>query len=185
MTTTTSPLGRLPGGRYPARMKKSTADIEVTTQTVDGLDGPTFLFRLLNEIGIISQLSTAVLEKTLPDGLKAADFRLLNHFVRLGGPRTPVELARSFQITKGTMTHTLQKMTKLGLVEIAPHGGDGRSKWVDITEAGRRAHAQSLGQLLPEIENILEMLDPAVEAELKNALPALVALRELLDRARD
>ncbi|MFK7793583.1 MAG: MarR family winged helix-turn-helix transcriptional regulator [Devosiaceae bacterium] len=146
---------------------------------------PTLWFQIFNEIGIINQLSTTQLERTLPTGLKFADFRVLNHFMRLGGPRTPLALANSFQVTKGTMTHTLQKLDRLGLITIAAHAKDGRSKLVDITDAGRTAHAQSLAGLLPSMEGVVQGLDPTVETALRDALPALSALREALDKARD
>ncbi len=146
---------------------------------------PAFWFRIFNEIGIINQLASTLLEAALPNGLKAADFRLLNHFVRLGGPRTPVELARSFQVTKGTMTHTVQKMSALGMVTLVPNGADGRSKWVDITDAGREAHAKTMVSLLPDMERAMAPLQGGEKSALQEALPALVALREALDKARD
>lgn len=170
---------------YRARMETSSPNAKPTDVTAPLDDAPAFWFRLFNEIGIINQLSTTQLEASLPKGLKAADFRLLNHFMRLGGPRTPVALAQSFQVTKGTMTHTLQKMSGLGLVTLAPNGGDGRSKLVDITEAGRQAHAQALRNLLPSMEGALGNFDAAVMADLQTALPALAKLREALDKARD
>ena len=44
---------------------------------------------VLNEIGIISQLSRAKLESRLNDGLTQHHFGALNHLVRLGDGRTP------------------------------------------------------------------------------------------------
>ncbi len=52
---------------------------------------------VLNEIGIISQLSRAKLESRLNDGLTQHHFGALNHLVRLGDGRTPLEMARASQ----------------------------------------------------------------------------------------
>lgn len=41
-------------------------------------------FRVLNEIGIISQLATTAFERAMPQGMTLAQFTVLNHFVRLG-----------------------------------------------------------------------------------------------------
>lgn len=178
-------LGRMDVPVYSEVMVAHPPPSETSPPPSDASEGSAFWFQLFNEIGIISQLSTSVLENALPDGLKAADFRVLNHFMRLGGPRTPVQLARSFQVTKGTMTHTIQKMSGLGLITIVPHGDDGRSKWVDITQAGRDAHAKALARLGPDMESVFSRLHPTVKEELHAALPALAALRNVLDKARD
>ena len=42
-------------------------------------------FVLLNEIGIINQLSSARFEAALPNGLNQPQFSVLNNFARLGG----------------------------------------------------------------------------------------------------
>ena len=69
-------------------------------------------FRFFTEIGIIEQLARNRLERGLPDGLKISQFSVLNHLVRLGGEWSPARLARAFQVTKGAMTNTLQRLEK-------------------------------------------------------------------------
>ncbi|MGH6951145.1 MAG: MarR family winged helix-turn-helix transcriptional regulator, partial [Vitreimonas sp.] len=64
-------------------------------------------FRALNEIGIINQLAQTIFERVMPAGMTLAQFIVLNHFVRLGGSRSPAELASAFQLTRATMTSTL------------------------------------------------------------------------------
>ena len=49
---------------------------------------PAPIFEFFNEIGIISQLSSALFSRTLPDGLHVSHFSILNHMVRLGDGRT-------------------------------------------------------------------------------------------------
>ena len=67
---------------------------------------PELLFTLFNEIGIGNQLSSTRFERALPKGLTTSQFSVLNNFVRLGGTRSPKQLANAFQVTKGAMTNT-------------------------------------------------------------------------------
>ena len=55
------------------------------------------IFQVLTEIGIIYQLSNTSLEKSLPLGIKASQFKVLNHLVRLGDGTTPAKLAKHFK----------------------------------------------------------------------------------------
>ena len=139
-------------------------------------------FRLFTEIGIIAQLSQNWLERTLPDGMSLAQFGVLNHFCRLGEPSSPGRLARSFQITKGAMTNTLQRLHAQGFVRIEADPADARAKVVMITETGRRARDQAL-KLAAEAMNDLPDHIPA--ANVRGALPFLERLRELMDSRRE
>ena len=95
-----------------------------------------YYFALFNEIGIIQQLSRAVMEAELPEGLMQSHFGVLNHLIRVKDGQTPLKLANAFQVPKTTMTHTLMGLEKHGLIEMRPNPKDGRSKCVWITEAG-------------------------------------------------
>jgi DNA-binding MarR family transcriptional regulator len=139
-------------------------------------------FRFFNEIGIIEQLARNVFERVLPDGLKVSQFALLNHFVRLGDDKNPADLARAFQVTKGAMTNTLQRLEARGLVTVGPDPDDGRGKRVHITEAGRRVRDRSIAALGPALA-VLER--EFGEAAFADALPFLERLRASLDAARD
>lgn len=149
-------------------------------------NGPTdsadpLLFAFFNEIGIIEQLARNRLERVLPDGLRLPHFVVLNHLVRLGDGRTPVELARAFQVTKGAMTNTLQRLEERGLVSLHPDALDGRAKRVRLTEAGRRMRAAAVEAVVPTFADI-ERVVPA--AEIERALPLLQRIRGELDRRR-
>lgn len=143
-------------------------------------DDPT-LFRVFNEIGIIEQLSRNAFERVMPDGLKLSQFAVLNHFVRLGGARSPVELARAFQVTKGAMTNTVQKLEAKGFVETRPDPSDGRAKRVTLTQAGRTARNDAIRALGPQMRDFENRIDMT---EIASLLPALTRLREILDQAR-
>ncbi len=95
-------------------------------------------FQLFNEIGIINQLSRTAFEARLPDGMVLPQFAVINHLIRVQDGRTPLQLARAFQVPKTSMTHTLAGLEKRGLVEMRANPEDARSKQVWLTEAGRR-----------------------------------------------
>ena len=140
------------------------------------------LFWFFNEIGIIEQLSRTAFERVMPAGMKLSQFTVLNHFVRLGGTRSPAELATAFQVTRGAMTNTLQKLETKGYIEIRPDPQDGRSKQVTITDAGESARAAAVAALAPHLDRLSCLLDLS---EIESVLPALVRVRETLDEDRN
>lgn len=145
-------------------------------------DGDPILFTFFNEIGIIDQLARARLDRALPDELRASHFIVLNHLVRMGDGKSPVALARAFQVTKGAITNTLQRLEARGLIALSADPDDGRGKRVTLTAAGRRMRDQSILQLWPAFADLAPV---ATAAEIEAVLPLLRRIREHLDRARD
>lgn len=139
-------------------------------------------FRLLNEIGIIAQLSRNILEARLPPGFVLAQFTVLNHLVRVGDGRTPVAIARAFQVPKTSMTHSLAVLEREGLIEIRKNIKDGRSKLVHITDAGKKFRQDAIDALAPDLKRIADAVPPDHVARL---LPDLEVLRKFLDSDRD
>lgn len=140
------------------------------------------LFELFTEIGIIQQLSTTLFNRRLPDGLHVSHFSVISHLVRLGDGQTPLALSRAFQVTKGTMTNTLNGLSRHALVTIEPHATDGRSKLVFLTRKGRTFHQQSIQSLGKDLTVLMNELDTEL---LLSTLPELRKLRQALDRQRD
>lgn len=138
--------------------------------------------RFFNEVGIISQLSNAAMERVLPDGMTLAQFGVLNHFARLGGERTPARLAAAFQVTKGAMTNTLKRLEDKDYVSIKPDPADGRGKLVKLTAKGARAREKALKAVTPQL---LQVADTDMLEELEAALPFLTRMRTYLDTARN
>lgn len=143
---------------------------------------PADFFEVFNEIGIIEQLSRAILEARLPDGLIAPHFTVLNHLVRVKDGQTPVHMARAFQVPKTSMTHTLKGLEAQGLIAVRPNAEDGRSKRVWLTDAGRAMRAQVIADLGPEFVKLAQGFDMERLAAIK---PVLTDLRIFLDAARD
>ena len=139
------------------------------------------LFRFLNEVGIIDQLARAMVENALPDGLKMSQFIVLNHLVRLGGDWSPARLAKAFQVTKGAITNTLQRLESRGLVRVESDPRDGRGKLVSLTAAGRNIRNQCIRRITPLFVELEEELG---EKRLEKALPLLQDVRKYLDEHR-
>jgi DNA-binding MarR family transcriptional regulator len=138
-------------------------------------------FRMFTEIAIIAQLSGNRLERVLPEGMSLAQFGVLSHFVRLGGAWAPSRLAAAFQVTKGAMTNTLQRLEAQGFVRIEDDPKDARGKLVEITDAGKRAREQGVRAVGGTIGPLTAAIPPS---EVKAVLPIIENLRKILDERR-
>jgi len=138
-------------------------------------------FQLFTEIGIINQLSTNRAERAMPHGLTMSQFGVLNHFSRDLPPKSPLELANAFQVTKGAMTNTLKQLESKGFIEIIPHETDKRSKIVSMSEKGRSAHVDAQIELAKVFS---DFVDAFTLEEIQDQLPALEKLRIWLDENR-
>lgn len=147
---------------------------------MDG-DDPMRVFAAFNEIGIISQLATAMLAASLSDGLHPSHFMIVNHLARMGDGKTPVKIAGAMQVTKNTMTHSLRVLESRGLIEISANPEDGRGKLVFLTEAGRAFRDEAIVAVSARFDAVLT---PEIEDLLARIRPDLVALRAHLDRNR-
>lgn len=140
-------------------------------------------FQAMTEIAIIGHLADTALAQTLPEELNVAGFGVLNHFVRLKRDgESPAQLARAFQVTKGAMTYTLQRLEERGYVTVEPDPDDARAKIVRITKAGRRARDAGVASVSPGMRALIGHIGAK---EFAAALPFLTKLREALDSARD
>lgn len=74
-------------------------------------------------------------------GLKTTQFSLLTAVERMG-PLQPGALARVLGLQASTLTRNLKPLLAAGLLHLGP-GADGRSRLVDITEAGRAKRAEA------------------------------------------
>lgn len=138
-------------------------------------------FQVLNEVGIISQLSSNLATRLLAPALNLSQFSLLNHFSRLGGERSLVQLASAMQVTKGAMTNTVARLAAKGLVDVLPDPADGRGKLVSLSDAGRAARQQALAGLA---EGLADLNRDIPLETLEAALPLLRQLRLWFDNHR-
>lgn len=139
------------------------------------------IFQFFTEIDIIKQLSSALFNKTLPDGLHVSHFAVISHLMRMGDGKTPVEITSVMQVTKATMTHTLNVLQKRNLIDVRANPDDGRSKLVFLTPAGKQFFGKAIGMVAAAYQPILAKCDIP---QLLATLPALQALRKILDENR-
>ncbi|MEO1106022.1 MAG: winged helix DNA-binding protein [Devosia sp.] len=140
------------------------------------------LFAVFNEIGIIEQLARTQFEAVMPDGLLLPHFSVLNHLVRLGDDKPLNRLAFAFQVTKGTMTNTIQRLERRGYVVVRPDPTDGRGKRVFLTDEGRAVREAAINALGPMLDALAKEVKPDV---FKAVLPHLSQLRAVLDEMRN
>lgn len=138
-------------------------------------------FMLFTEISILEQLSRVMFEARLPDGFALSHFAVLNHLMRVRDGRTPLDLAKAFQVPKTTMTHTLAILTRHGLVRVAGNPKDGRSKCIWITELGKAFRTQAIANVAGDFATLMTAYPVTKIAPL---IPGLQKLREIMDGMR-
>ena len=153
----------------------------MTTEPRTDQANPAEVFAFFTEIGIISQLSTALLAKTLPDDVHPSHFAIVNHLYRVGNGWTPVRIAAAMQVTKTTMSHSIKILEGRGLIELCPDPNDGRAKQVFITDTGRAFREKAIMQVVERFGHVLESEHRALMARI---LGDLQTLRRHLDENR-
>ena len=133
---------------------------------------------LFSEIVMVEQLARTRVTRVLPRGMEFSHFMVLNHFARLGGEKTPAQLARVFHVTKGAMTNTVGRLDAAGYVHVRPDWEDGRRKRVSLSPAGRAARDRAVEAIVPIFDDVIHGLGAE---RIRAALPVLRRLRELLD----
>lgn len=139
-------------------------------------------FGLFTEVGIIGQLSRAILERHLPDGLLADHYAVVNHLAAGRDGQTPLAIARAFQVPKTTITHRLSVLEAGGYLVLAPNPRDGRSKCVRLTPKGLLLRGEAARRAAGDLVAIEAGFDRAAVAE---ATALLRRLRMVMDAARD
>jgi len=133
---------------------------------------------LFSEILTNDQLIRNRLTRVLPKGMEISHFSVLNHLARIGDERSPAQLAKSFHVTRGAMTNTLNKLEWAGYVHIRPDWDDARRKMVSISPAGRKACEAAIAAITPMIT---EMVGELGAAKVRATLPVLRELRAKLE----
>ena len=113
----------------------------------------------------------------LPKGMELSHFSVLNHLCWHDGERTPAQLATAFNVTRGAMTNTLNKLEIAGYIHIRPDWDDARRKLIAISVAGRAARDEALRGIAPLISDVIDQLG---EDQVRSAIPILREIRERL-----
>lgn len=133
---------------------------------------------LFSELLTADQLLRNRLSRVLPKGMEISHFSVLNHLVFIHDERTPAQLAKTFHVTRGAITNTLNKLEWAGYVHIRPDWDDARRKLVAISPAGKRARDQAIDAIAPMINELVGDLGPD---KVRNVLPVLRELRLRLE----
>ena len=130
---------------------------------------------LLGEILALDQLVRNRLAKVLPKGMELSHFSVLNQLSHTKTERTPAQIAKSFRVTRGAITNTLNKLELSGYIHVRPDWDDARRKMVSISPAGIVARNNALTAVTPIIN---ELVSEMGEERLKAIVPILRELRQ-------
>ncbi len=103
--------------------------------------------------GLHRRISWRLAQMTASFGVMPGQFPVLSQ-LKYGGPCSQQALAASVGIEQSSMTATLSRMEKAGLIVRRSDGQDGRRKLVSLTAKGEEAYAvvkQCAEQLYQEI----------------------------------
>lgn len=134
---------------------------------------------LFSEILAVEQLARAQLTRLLPKGMELSHFSVLNHLAYSGTEKSPAELAKTFNLTRGAMTNTLGKLKWAGWVHIRPDWDDARRKMVSISPAGMAVRDAAIAGIAPLIDGIVDKVGA------DKARATLPVLREMRLRLED
>ncbi len=130
---------------------------------------------LFGEILALDQLVRNRLAKVLPKGMELSHFSVLNQLSHTKIERTPAQIAKSFRVTRGAITNTLNKLELSGYIHVRPDWDDARRKMVSISPAGIVARNNALAAVTPIIN---ELVSEMGEERLKAIVPILRELRQ-------
>ena len=133
---------------------------------------------LFGEILALDQLVRNRLAKVLPKGMELSHFSVLNQLSHTKIERTPAQIAKSFRVTRGAITNTLNKLELSGYIHVRPDWEDARRKMVSISPAGMAARNNALTAVTPIIEDLARDMG---EERLKAIVPILRELRQKLE----
>ena len=145
-------------------------------------DRQSLAISLFSELLAADQLVRNRLGRVLPKGMEISHFSVLNHLTWHEGERSPAQLAEAFNVTRGAMTNTLNKLEWAGYVHIRPDWDDARRKLVSISPAGRRAREEAISAIAASVSNIAETLG---EDKVRDMIPTLRGLRALMSERNE
>lgn len=129
---------------------------------------------LFSELLTLDQLTRASVAKVMPKGMELSHFMVLNHLAQTHVEKSPGQLAKSFHLTRGAMTNTLNKLEWAGWVHVRPDWDDARRKMVAISPSGQAARDAAIAGIAPVIA---DMVTQVGEDKVRATLPVLRALR--------
>ncbi|MCA3752742.1 MAG: MarR family transcriptional regulator [Phenylobacterium sp.] len=133
---------------------------------------------VLYELGAAEHALRAAVEARLPAPMSYTHFEVLRDFLRFGDGAPPAEIASRLRMSRGAVTHLLQRMEALGWIRLAGDDRDGRRKQVFLTPEGARMARAAATALRPGTDRLKIDLN---DNYLKEGLAFLQALRRSLE----
>ena len=124
----------------------------------DSPDNDPIAIALFSEMLASEQLMRGRLSRALPKGMELSHFVMLNYLSNQSRERSPAELAKIFNLTKGALTNTLGKLENFGYIHVRPDWDDARKKLVTISNAGDRARDEAVLAITPIFEDVMSAL---------------------------
>jgi DNA-binding MarR family transcriptional regulator len=110
--------------------------------------------RALIEIGIVDKLGTMMLERSMHHELTLSQFMVLDHIIQDQDNNAPRSLAEKAQVTKATMTSSLQRLSRKGFIISKADTVDHRSKRVALTDIGHAAYIKASNAMMKDLIEI-------------------------------
>lgn len=132
---------------------------------------------LFGEIFMADQLARSHISKALPKGMELSHFSVLNLLATASDHKTPAQLAKSLNLTRGAMTNTLSKLEWAGYIHVSPDWDDARRKQIVISPAGARAREAALSAITPIMSQVVDRIGAD---KVKAALPVIREIRRSL-----
>ncbi|MCA6224243.1 MAG: MarR family transcriptional regulator [Phenylobacterium sp.] len=145
----------------------------IRTRTTD----PPYL-EVLYELGAAEHALRAAVEARLPAPMSYTHYEVLRDFLRFGDGAPPAEIASRLRMSRGAVSHLLQRMEALGWIRLAGDDRDGRRKQVFLTPEGARMARAASTALRPGADRLKIDLS---DNYLKEGLVFLQALRRSLE----
>jgi DNA-binding MarR family transcriptional regulator len=140
------------------------------------------LLGLFTEIAIVEHLARTRVERDVLADLTSNQFGILNYFVRTHpSPDTVAGIAWAFQQEEDYTLGNAQLLASRGYVSLT-QGVTDRDTVVTLTEDGRRAQAEHVERIGPEIR---QMVSEIPSDELQTAYRVLHDIRLVLDNLPD
>ena len=133
---------------------------------------------VLYELGAAEHALRAAVEARLPAPMSYTHYEVLRDFLRFGDGAPPAEIASRLRMSRGAVTHLLQRMEALGWIRLAGDDRDGRRKQVFLTPEGARMARAASTALRPGADRLKIDLN---DNYLKEGLVFLQALRRSLE----
>ncbi|MCA3736795.1 MAG: MarR family transcriptional regulator [Phenylobacterium sp.] len=133
---------------------------------------------VLYELGAAEHALRAAVEARLPAPMSYTHFEVLRDFLRFGDGAPPAEIASRLRMSRGAVTHLLQRMEALEWIRLAGDDRDGRRKQVFLTPEGARMARAASTALRPGADRLKIDLN---DNYLKEGLAFLQALRRSLE----